>query len=270
MFRGLAIAVVFAAVFGGVVFGGGRALGVWGTLPAPPGASALGIDDTRSERPARVAARAAGTNRRAKAAKRAARHSQAVIRWKAADQAAARGVVLTKADLGAGWKGGARKVDQSPEISCANFKPKLSDIVYTGAARTGFTHADGLSVGSEVTLAQTPRMVRLHWKRVFGHPNGLGCLRRTLVRDAAADGVRNVSVNRTPFPRVAPHTIRHRVIYTVETRSGRRIRMLFDQVGLGVGRWEISLLVGAPFSDRLAADVIEVGLAKLLVDRARS
>jgi hypothetical protein len=57
------------------------------------------------------------------------------IKFNAADQAAARAVVIRRADLGStGWAGGPTKPDLSSGPTCANYHPKVSDLVLTGAA----------------------------------------------------------------------------------------------------------------------------------------
>ena len=59
------------------------------------------------------------------------------IKLNAADQAAARAVVIRRADLGSsGWAGGPLKPDLSTGPTCPNYDPKVSDLVLTGAART--------------------------------------------------------------------------------------------------------------------------------------
>ena len=59
------------------------------------------------------------------------------IKFNPADQAAARAVVIRRADLGSsGWVGGPTKPDLSSGPTCANYHPKVSDLVLTGAART--------------------------------------------------------------------------------------------------------------------------------------
>src|SRR5262245_6784630 len=63
------------------------------------------------------------------------------VRLNARDQAAARAVVLRRSDLGrssTAWVGGPQKPDLSPLPPCANFHPKVSDLVITGAAESRF------------------------------------------------------------------------------------------------------------------------------------
>jgi hypothetical protein len=93
------------------------------------------------------------------------------IRFNAADQSAARAVVLRKSDLGSAsdWKGGARKPDLSAAPSCPNYNPKQSDLVLTGIAETQFSQGT-IVFDSEVQVLATPRMVRLDWQRSGSSP----------------------------------------------------------------------------------------------------
>jgi hypothetical protein len=117
---------------------------------------------------------------------------------------------------------------------------------------------------------QSPRMVRLDWKRTFEHPNLLSCMRRLLARDAARHGETFVSLNRRPFPKIAPYTARFRFISKVKIRPGRKMPFLTDMVVLGKGRHELTLAISAPLHDRAAANKAQVRLAKLLLARVRS
>src|SRR5438105_15040184 len=87
------------------------------------------------------------------------------IRFNAADQAAARAVVIRRADLGtSGWVGGRVKPDLSAGPSCPNYHPKVSDLVLTGSARTNFRRS-GFEFDSQAGVLKTRRMVALDWRR---------------------------------------------------------------------------------------------------------
>lgn len=232
-----------SAVFAGVVYLGGQSVDAF-------------------DGPAAASSGAAANEKRA---------NKRTIRFNARDQRLARAAVLRKGDLGRGaaWKGGATKVDFSDDLTCADYRPKVSDLVVTGAAKTDYSGA-GLRITSQVEVLQTPRMVRLEWKRTYKHPNLFRCVRRTYARGFAREGGRFVSFRRTPFPRLAPYSARYRVIARFKNSSARRIPMLVDQIFLGRGRQEVTLLVAAPLHDRAAAHKAEVHLAKLLLARLRA
>src|SRR6266480_2918024 len=87
------------------------------------------------------------------------------IRFNAVDQAAARAVLIRRADLGSsGWQGGPVKPDLSTGPTCPNYHPKVSDLVVTGAAESIF-HRSVFQLGNIVEILQTRRMVRLDWQR---------------------------------------------------------------------------------------------------------
>jgi hypothetical protein len=180
------------------------------------------------------------------------------VRFNAADQAAARAVVIRRADLSAGvWAGGSKKPKLAPVI-CANYKPKSSDLVLTGAAESDWT-GSGRIVGSDADILQTARMVRLDWQRSVT-PAGVACT-------VTHAGATNVTVARVAFPRMAPYTSDFRASYGVNA-NGTVVREVFELAAVGTGRTEISvgeiMLAPAPLS-ALHADL--VGLARIMLGR---
>src|SRR5262245_15640346 len=133
------------------------------------------------------------------------------VRFTAADQAAARGALVTRADLaGAGWRGGATKPQLSGE--CGNFHPKQSDLLVTGAAEARYRNEGaGVFVTSSAVVFRTARMVAVDWKRTATHPGALSCPRQSL----KVPGVTLVSATRTSFPRLGGPTIRYRLVFDV-------------------------------------------------------
>jgi hypothetical protein len=228
--------VLVCGIFFGVLFGGGQLLGVWNFEPAASSARESGAR---------------------------------TYRFTKADQAAARRIVLTKRNMGRGWNGGPKNPDLSPSEKCADFRPKESDLVTTGLAESEFRHLGGAWVHTRVEVMQTPRMVRLEWKRNFEHPNVLRCLRRIAARSNREAGHRFVSLRAMPFPNLAPYVKRYRSVQTVR-RNGRSIPTLVDVVFLGVGRYELALSLAAPLASRRAADQAEVRVARILLTRARA
>ena len=87
------------------------------------------------------------------------------IRYNAADQAAAKAITLTKADLGAGWKGGQSK----PELSNNTCPTKRSDLVLTGASEATF-QSSGVLVTSQGLVLSSAAMVRMDWQRTVANP----------------------------------------------------------------------------------------------------
>lgn len=185
------------------------------------------------------------------------------FRFTAADQKAARSIVLRRADLGTTsvWTGGAKKPDLSAQPTCPNWHPKESDLVVTGAAESDFTTA-GAKVDSEVELLQTAQMVRLDWQRSLT-PAFLPCLRSQFVSPSA----KLVSLRRIPFPKVGTYSAAFRVVTDIVIPGAKR-RVLVDVVLAGQGRAEISLATSTAFANRQVVAAAEVRLAQVLRARA--
>ena len=125
-----------------------------------------------------------------------------------------------------------------------------------------------LAFDSEVQVLETPRMVRLDWRRSVLAPGVLPCLRSTTTKGLPA-GATVVSIKRLPFPHVAPYTAAFRLITDVHAPSGT-VRLFVDLVLFGGGRTESSLTATAPYSTRVAVKVAEIRLAKILAARVRA
>lgn len=193
---------------------------------------------------------------------------QEPVKLTPADQAAARAVVLRRADLGSsGWEGGATKPDLSSGLSCPNFHPKVSDLVITGAAQTTFRRS-ALVFGNLVVILRTRRMVALDWRRSFLAPGAIPCLRRTMSKALGSSG-RLVSFTKLPFPRVTPRTALYRAVIAVQA-GGRAVRVITDLVFAAKSRTEITLNVAAPASAANAVSAAERRLVRVLVRRARA
>jgi hypothetical protein len=183
-----------------------------------------------------------------------------VTRYEAADQAAAKAITLTKADLGAGWKGGRIKPDLTND-TCAT---KRSDLVLTGASESEF-ETNGAYVTSQGLVLRTAAMVRLDWQRTIGKPSFWACARK----EATIEGARLVSLKNIGFPKLAPYSARHRLVYDFG-KAGNPALVLMDMITLGEGRSEITLIVSAPYADRSAADGAGRRLAKILLSRIKA
>ena len=196
--------------------------------------------------------------------------SKEQIHLNARDNAAARAVALRKADLGGvpGWSGGTKKPDLSSSgPRCANFHPKHSDIVLTGAAESEFQNA-GIYIDDEVQVLAAAPMVKLDWQRSVRARGLLPCLRTYLAKSAPANAkVR--SIEKLAFPRVAPYTAAFRLVLDV-TAGGNTASMLVDLVLVGRGRTEVTLTTVAPYDARAPITSAEERLARGLVSRIRT
>jgi len=188
------------------------------------------------------------------------------IELNAADQAAARRVVLRRNDLGPGWTGGRVKPDLTSQVSCASYHPKVSDLVVTGAAESQF-RSTGLVLANEVEVFRTAAMVDRDWRRSIV-PAAVPCLRRTLTKGLGTQA-KVLSFGRIPFPKVGTHSAAFRGIVAVSA-LGQTVRVLLDIVLVGKGRTEISLDATAPAATARAVSSTERRLARTLAARARA
>ena len=183
------------------------------------------------------------------------------IKFNASDQVAAKALTLKAADLGAGWKGGAKKPVLNPDNPCPM---KRSDLVLTGAAKSEFK-TQGAVVTSESNVLQTPAMVTADWRRSVGSAAFIACTRSEYMKTSEAN-VKMVSFKKMPFPKLTPNTARYRIVADYGAAPDT-VRILVDMIFIGRSRSEISLVLTTQYADRAAADVVGRRLAQLLVSR---
>lgn len=190
------------------------------------------------------------------------------ISFTAADQAAAKKAVVHKTDLNtSGWKGGYIKPDLSPEPTCANYDPKQSDLVVTGAAETVFQHP-GLKIDTEAEVLQTARMVALDWQRTVLDPHAISCLQETLAKNLAQPGkIKLSSFRQIPFPKVGTYSRAFLTVIVVTTAHGQ-VPVTLEDVLIGKGRTEITISTTAAAAGQPEVAAANVRLARLLVTRA--
>jgi hypothetical protein len=188
------------------------------------------------------------------------------IKFNPADQAAARAVVIRRADLGSSWVGGPTKPDLSSGPTCANYHPKVSDLVLTGAARTTFQRT-GFEFDSQSGVLKTRRMVALDWKRSVLAPGAVSCLRRTIGKGLGSNAS-VVSFRKLPFPQLATYAALFRGVIAVT--QGKTVRVLTDLVLVGRSRTELTLTIVGPAAAKSALSAAERRLARALITRARA
>ena len=196
-----------------------------------------------------------------------------VVRFTAADQAAAKAVALRLTDFqtGAGWKGGLEKNAKAftGENCPGLYDPKQSDLVITGVAKSKFS-ADGVQVSSGVQVYKTEAMAKLDSRTgPVMSAASLTCARKHAVADQSQE-VKFVSLKRIPFPRVGQRVARVRMIVDYTPAAGEKpVRLLFDEIALGRGRTGVSFSFAIPYALRAAADAAEVRMARTLESRIR-
>jgi len=190
------------------------------------------------------------------------------IRFNAADQAAARAVVIRRADLGSsGWQGGRVKSDLSGGPMCPNYHPKVSDLVITGAAKADFRRS-GFEFASQVQVLKTRRMVALDWRRSVLAPGVVSCLRRTLANGLGSTA-KVISFAKLPFPHLSTYSALFRGVISVQAQ-GQTVRVLTDIVLVGRSRTEINLTIAGPAAAKSGISAAERRLARALLARVRA
>jgi hypothetical protein len=189
-----------------------------------------------------------------------------IVRHNAKDQAAARAAVLKGSDLGIGWSGAVNAVAKPEPLSCPpSFVPRQDDLVVTGDVASNF-QKQGVAIGSEVALLQTPQMVRDDWSRTI-RPQLVACL-TSVHRKGVVSGEKLVSVRKVAFPRIAPLVAAYRVSSRV-TQQGQTIPLALDLVFIGKGRSEVSLQFFYPQQAQAALVPAERRIAALVAGRVR-
>lgn len=193
------------------------------------------------------------------------------IRFTAADQAAARAVVIRPGDLSSsGWQGGRFKPslsNLSAGLSCPNYHPKLSDLVITGAAAARYRRS-AFEFDSVSEVLKTRRMVALDWRRSVLVPGAVPCLRREM-SNGLGSSAKLVSFRKLPFPHVSTYTALFRGVISAKA-AGQNVRILADILLFGRSRTEITLNVAGPATAKSAISAAERRLARALISRAHA
>jgi hypothetical protein len=156
-----------------------------------------------------------------------------------ADQARARGIVLKRSDLGAGWKaekssGGA----SSPR--CSFYQPDQSDLVETGHADSSFSRGGTLLVASSVGIFKTAAQARSGYRRVV-RPELPRCLGEIFAKGTGnPKAVRIVAAGPLPFPGYPDRSNAYRVRAAFKTSSGT-LPVTLDTVLINRGRSDVVL-----------------------------
>jgi len=178
-----------------------------------------------------------------------------------ADGARARAAVTKLSDLtGSGWKGGQVTPDLSALV-CAGYHPKITDLLVTGAAESGFQKPDGTALVSLVLILKNARMVRLDYAR--GHAGGRECLRHELAAGMASTGGRVISVDTLAIPLLAANGEAYRARISVHGQP-----VVADFIAFASGRVEAQVAgyAAASYSAKLLAQ--EINLARRIAARS--
>jgi hypothetical protein len=184
-----------------------------------------------------------------------------VIRLNAADQKAARAVVLKISDVGSGFTGGVKKPDLSSDTGCKSYNPKTSDLVTTGAAETSWKQGIGLvAFDSQAEILKTAAMVHTDWAR-SNQPAVLTCLREQFKKQFGSQATL-VSAAKVAVPQLATYTAEYRVVIDYQG-----LRIFVDVLLVGRGRTEITLTSSGLWSSHASVRATDLRLARLMVRR---
>ena len=185
-----------------------------------------------------------------------------------ADQARASATLLTRADLGAGWQGGARKPTSLKAPTCPAQRPNDGDLTITGHAESLFSNGNGgIQIDSDIEIFLTKAQAKARFVR-FLQPKLFTCLRYDLAKSLGGGvGMTFLKPTRLDFPKIAERTGAFRVPIAVKSGS-QTVTVDADFIFLGVGRSQIYVNVIAPSVQEAHLPEFELRLAKLMVKRA--
>jgi hypothetical protein len=189
-----------------------------------------------------------------------------------ADQARAKSLLLTRADLGQRWTQDASSPSDDNNLTCPGYSPDLSDLTVTGEGESpDFTLETANEFGFASSFSEVFRTAAdlgTAWGRVV-KPELRRCFVKLLESEVAksqASGVKVLvsSAKTLKLPRVAPRQAAFRVVAKVTT-SGVTFPMYLDIVFLADRRAVVGFMVLnalTPFPRTL-----EVGLARRTAER---
>jgi hypothetical protein len=192
-----------------------------------------------------------------------------VTKIRRADQSKAAATVLTKADLGPGWAGGARKPVSLKAPTCPAQRPNDGDLTLTGHAESVFNNGNGgIQVDSDVEVFATAKQAKARFVR-FMQSKLMTCLRYDLAKSIGGNGYTFLKPSRLDFPKLAERTAAFRVPIAVKAGS-QTVTVDSDFLFLGVGRSQIYVNLVAPSVQEPQLRGFELEVAKLLLKRARA
>jgi hypothetical protein len=190
-----------------------------------------------------------------------ASHQDPQKRLTRADNARARAMLVTRADLPPGFlaqRGGS----EDPHGNC---DPAVSesDLTLTGEA-DGTQFALGpVLVSSAAQIYRSTADADASWRRSTSAA-GVQCGTILLNQEFAKQGIRLVSLRRVAFPRVAQRTVAYRVRLSARTPQGA-VELFVDLVALKHDRAHATVIVGTPLAPPQRAD--ELRFARLVAGR---
>jgi hypothetical protein len=152
------------------------------------------------------------------------------------DQALAAKDLLTRADLGSAWKGGAVKATSAP-LSCPGYNPR-SGAVTTGRAAARFT-ATGIQIDHSVAVLAQDRMLAPFWKATYS-AGFLPCLKSAFFLQMPPSTA-VASAAKVTFPKYGKYTNAYRIVYETPVASGKPVIGVYDLIAIGNARTQVVL-----------------------------
>jgi hypothetical protein len=180
-----------------------------------------------------------------------------------ADQARARAMLLRKTDLGPAFQA---QPSSGGDIGFACAALDESDLTWTGFADSPDFSTVVVFASSESQVYESAGQASTAFRRDTSAA-GVTCLRNTLRKEFAKQGVRLVSFRKIAFPSVSQRSAAYRLLLSGQSH-GVTVRVVFDAVVLLRSRAEVLLAVGSVSSS--APRALEVRLARTLAARMKT
>lgn len=185
------------------------------------------------------------------------------------DQATARSIVLTRADLGAGFRATPREPDEGLPAGARCEALDESDLTVTGDVDSPDFQLQRaplfVTVGSTAQVYRTLREANASWRRGTSAQTARCLADIARLSAPAGQKVDVVSSKRIAFPGLAPHTTAFRLVLTIVVSGGRRVPVYVDAVVLQHGRIQSGLLFTS--LGRPVAQADRVALASAVAER---
>jgi hypothetical protein len=187
------------------------------------------------------------------------------LKLNARDGRAARGALLTLADLSAGWRHDKASNDDTVP-SCSGYNPDFSQFVITGRAEADYQHPAGAWVKSEAEVYASHADASGDFRR-GARPQLAHCLAILLEKQGAGDPsvrIKVLSSRMVAAPRLGERAARYKVSARFSGPS-RSVTMYMDFIAFQQGR-----ALGTVFTMSVSQPIRDgVSLARTMLARVR-
>jgi hypothetical protein len=189
------------------------------------------------------------------------------IRSNPSDEQAASAALLTRAELGPGWRGGERRPFSMKAPVCPALRPSFADLVQTGHAESVFDNGNGgVQVASDVQVMRSPDHVRKLFERIL-QPALTRCIGYDIAKSLGGTGIRVLTTKREMFPKSGDLTALYKTLIAVKSGSDN-VTVFNDSLFLAKGRTIFWVNIVYPGTLAEMVGKLERRIAKRLVARA--